>query len=146
FKSSRKRGEAERRQAHHLGRASGRDRASSGTRSPLGAPPRHSPRLLPLGSAPGPRFLKLPGANGRTLPGVSAAISSRTGHSAGRSVPEAARERGMSFRARAPLSLHFRKHPRERSLDEQDLPRITEIGTDVKSCHCGGDKNFCSSL
>src|SRR5690348_13331233 len=35
-------------------------------RSPLGAPPRHSPRLLPLGSAPAPRFLESPGANGRT--------------------------------------------------------------------------------
>ena len=32
----------------------------------------------------GPRFLELPGANGRTLPGASAASTSRTGHSAGR--------------------------------------------------------------
>ena len=35
----------------------------------------------------GPRFLEPPGANGRTLPGASAASSSRTGHSAGRAGP-----------------------------------------------------------
>ena len=33
---------------------------------------------------PGPRFLELPGANGRTLPGASAASTSQTGPSAGR--------------------------------------------------------------
>jgi len=32
----------------------------------------------------GPRFLELPGANGRTLPGASAASTSRAGHSSGR--------------------------------------------------------------
>ena len=41
-----------------------------------------TPRL-----SPGPRFLEPPGANGRTLPGASAASSSRTGHSAGRAGP-----------------------------------------------------------
>jgi hypothetical protein len=35
----------------------------------------------------GPRFLESPSANGRTLPGASAASSSRTGHSAGRAGP-----------------------------------------------------------
>jgi hypothetical protein len=35
----------------------------------------------------GPRFLESPGANGRTLPGASAASSSRTGPSAGRAGP-----------------------------------------------------------
>jgi hypothetical protein len=35
----------------------------------------------------GPRFLEPPGANGRTLPGASAASSSWTGHSAGRAGP-----------------------------------------------------------
>jgi hypothetical protein len=35
----------------------------------------------------GPRFLEPPGANGRTLPGASAASSSQTGHSAGRAGP-----------------------------------------------------------
>jgi hypothetical protein len=33
---------------------------------------------------PGPRFLELPGANGRTLPGASAASTSQAGRSAGR--------------------------------------------------------------
>ncbi len=36
----------------------------------------------------GPRFLELPGANGRTLPGASAASTSRTGRSAGRVMPK----------------------------------------------------------
>src|SRR3984957_20285466 len=53
----------------------------------------------------GPRFLEPPGANGRTLPGASAASSSRTGHSAGRAGPEAARVRSVSFRPRGPLPL-----------------------------------------
>jgi hypothetical protein len=33
---------------------------------------------------PGPRFLELPGANGRTLPGASAASTSQAGRIAGR--------------------------------------------------------------
>ncbi len=49
---------------------------------------RHSTAALAKALTPwlsfGPRFLELPGANGRTLPGASAASTSRTGHSAGR--------------------------------------------------------------
>ncbi len=48
-------------------------------------------------------------------------------------MPKAARERTVSFRARAPHSLRFREYPRPKaSLDEQDLGFITETGTDVK--------------
>jgi hypothetical protein len=48
-------------------------------------------------------------------------------------MPKAARERTVSFRARAPHSLRFREYPRPKaSLDEQDLPMVTERGTDVK--------------
>ena len=35
--------------------------------------------------------------------------------------PEAARERSVSFRPRGPLSLHFRKHPREGVPKERDI-------------------------
>ena len=55
----------------------GRSRASFRPRSPCGAPPRRR-RGYPQLSF-GPRFLESPGANGRTLPGASAASSSRTG-------------------------------------------------------------------
>ncbi len=48
-----------------------RSRIKEGARSPLGAPPRW------LGLRP--RFLELPSANGRTLPGASAASTSQTG-------------------------------------------------------------------
>ena len=48
-------------------------------------------------------------------------------------MPKAARERSVSFRARAPHSLRFREYPRPKaSLDEQDLSLVTERGTDVK--------------
>ena len=56
---------------------------TGGGRSPSGAPPRHLPRRIASLSS-GPRFLELPGANGRTLPGASAASTSQTGPSAGR--------------------------------------------------------------
>ncbi len=54
-----------------------------GARSPSGAPPRHLQEALASLSSR-PRFLELPGANGRTLPGASAASTSQTGPSAGR--------------------------------------------------------------
>jgi hypothetical protein len=48
-------------------------------------------------------------------------------------MPKAARERTVSFRARAPHSLRFREYPRPKaSLDEQASPLVTERGTDVK--------------
>ena len=48
-------------------------------------------------------------------------------------MPEAARERTVSFRARAPHSLRIREYPRPKaSLDERDLPRIAEMGTDAE--------------
>jgi hypothetical protein len=65
-------------------------RIKEGARSPLGAPP----RLL----GPGPRFLEPPGANGRTLPGTSAASTSQSGHAPDRPMPRAARERSVWLR------------------------------------------------
>jgi hypothetical protein len=48
-------------------------------------------------------------------------------------MPEAARERTVSFRARAPHSLRFREYPRPKaSLDERDSRFVTDFGTDVK--------------
>ncbi len=49
-------------------------------------------------------------------------------------MPEADRERTVSFRPRAPHSLRFREYPRPKaSLDERDSRLVTEIGTFVKS-------------
>jgi hypothetical protein len=78
----------------------------------------------------GPRFLELPGANGRTLPGASAASTSRTGHSAGQSMPEAARVRGYEPRPREPLSLR-RRYVTGDALDERDSLDVAETGTDA---------------
>jgi hypothetical protein len=48
-------------------------------------------------------------------------------------MPEAARERTVSFRARAPHSLRFREYPRPKaSLDERDSLYVSDIVTDVK--------------
>jgi hypothetical protein len=80
-KSSRKRREAERRQAHHpLAASSGCGRASSGTRSPLGAPPRRLPRKLMPWLSPG-RVSCDPVR--RALPAVRSSSPAR--HLAGRS-------------------------------------------------------------
>ena len=57
-------------------------RALITARSPFGAPPRL------LGS--GPRFLELPGASGRTLPGASAASTSQSDHAPDRPMPRTA--------------------------------------------------------
>src|SRR5208282_6562557 len=54
---------------------------------------------------PGPRFLEPPGANGRTLPGTSAASTSRSGHVPDGTMPRAARRRGYEPRLREPHSL-----------------------------------------
>ena len=49
-------------------------------------------------------------------------------------MPEAARERSVSFRARAPHSLRIREYPRPKaSVDERDsMEFVAEMGTDVK--------------
>ena len=50
--------------------------------------------------------------------------TSRTGRSAGQMMPEAARERIVSFRARAPHSLRIGEYPRPKaSVDERDSLR-----------------------
>ncbi len=49
-------------------------------------------------------------------------------------MPEAARERTVSFRARAPHSLRIREYPRPKaSVDERDSLLISELVTIVKS-------------
>src|SRR5208283_5345301 len=55
-------------------------------------------------------------------------------------MPEAARERTVSFRARAPHSLRFREYPRPKaSLDERDSRLVTEVETNVKDYPHIGD-------
>ena len=103
--------------------ARGAEAGFSGSRSPSGAPLRHSPRLLPLGSAPGRASWK-PGANGRTLPGASAASTSRTGHNAGR---DDARSRpGAGLRA-PPAGTASRSA----SGSSLETPSMSEIGRNV---------------
>ena len=81
----------------------------------------------------GPRFLELPGANGRTLPGASAASTSRTGRSAGRSMPEAARVRiGNSARGDRSRSTLQACLPERRPSIERDSLYVAETGTNVK--------------
>jgi hypothetical protein len=83
----------------------------------------------------GPRFLKSPGANGRTLPGVSAASSSRTGRSAGRAGP---RSRPGAECVVPPagtaLAYAIRSTLMMASLEssERDNGGVTEMGTNVK--------------
>ena len=152
--SSLKRREAERRQAHQTGphrrrqvyaslRKPSADAARAvlfssplarlrreGARSPLGAPPRHSPRFYPrLGS--GPRFLESPDPNGRTLSGTSAASTSRSDHAPDGSMPRTARTRGDEPRPRdRPRSVN-RPSP-VTPFDERDSRLITETVTVVK--------------
>jgi hypothetical protein len=151
--SSRQRGEAERRQAHQplsapriqaLPRC-GRGSAPSGARSPLGATPRHSPRLLPLGSAPGRASWNYRVQTGGPSPApVQRAPRGPVCVPVG-TMPGAARERSVSFRPRAPLSLRLQEHPHDgvpRMSEIRDSPRIvTERETDVKGRHHDGDHN-----
>ncbi len=67
----------------------------------------------------GPRFLELPGANGRTLPGASAASTSRAGHSAGRYDARSRPGTGMCRSARGYRSRSaFRSTLAKASLDD----------------------------
>ncbi len=123
--------EAERRKAHPTMAVSMRDTAarSFGARSPSGAPPRHLQRRI-ASLRSGPRFLELPGTNGRTLPGASAASTSpppypppragegRVGMPA-ETMPGAARERRVWRRPREPPPLRLSGAPsRKASLDD----------------------------
>jgi hypothetical protein len=103
--------------------------------SPVGVPP----RLLPTGVSP--RALlqaRLPGTRvRRALPALACPSPVEAPHAPvvmpADMMPKAARERTVSFRARAPHSLRIREYPRPKaSLDEQDSPLVTERGTDVK--------------
>ena len=78
--------------------------ARSGTAAPTGGRrPHAAPRALPAPSCPSP------------------ASTSRAGHSAGRHDAQAARERSVSFRPRAPHSLRIGEYPRPKaSVVERD--------------------------
>src|ERR1700689_1217093 len=120
----------------HCGRTEAQDFISLGpqkmerARSPFGAPPRH-PRFL-ASARLGPRFPEPPDANGRTLPGPSAASTSqsdtrRTGRCPSRpraqcmAAPDENRSRSAS---RSTLAKGF--------LRERDGEYVTVIGTRVK--------------
>ena len=57
--------------------------------------------------------------------------TSRTGRSAGQMMPEAARERTVSFRPRAPHSLHLGEYPR---------PKASSMSEIRVSCNGNGDR------
>jgi hypothetical protein len=136
--------EAERRQAHSPS-------APAGAASPLrtspvceggtegGSPVGVPPRLLPTGVSPRAQLqARLPGTRFRlALPALPCPSPVEAPHAPAvvpeSMMPKAARERTVSFRARAPHSLRFREYPRPKaSLDEQASPLVTERGIDVK--------------
>jgi hypothetical protein len=82
---------------------------------------------------PGPRFLELPGANGRTLPGASAASTSQTGRSAGRvdarSRPGAICETARGDRTRCRKTDRIRNAP-----FTSELCACNYIGDDNQDC------------
>lgn len=103
----RKRGEAERRQAHpSIGRINGCGSGLSAAHSPLGAPPRRSPGNLMPRLSPGRasrdrgrrRYLRLSTALKRS--------TSRAGRNAGGVDARTARERGYAPHPREPLTPH----------------------------------------
>ncbi len=80
----------------------------------------------------GPRFLELPGANGRTLPGASAASTSRTGHGAGRDDAQSRPGAGLRAPARGNRSRSaVGTSPVTPSMSEIRY-NVAETGTDVK--------------
>jgi hypothetical protein len=122
-------------------RASVTTRTRFGRGSPDGVPPRLSPGgSRPFRSAPGQaswdavaiafarRALPAPTcpSPGKAPPAPAVIPESM--------MPEAARERTVSFRARAPHSLRFREYPRPKaSLDERDSSYVPVSGTFVKT-------------
>jgi hypothetical protein len=88
-------------------------------------------RLLPLTQLRA-AFLEPPGANGRTLPGASAASSSRTGHSAGqagpRSRPGAVCETARGHRACPASQIASGMHPSTGRLMAL-LPELSRVST-----------------
>ena len=106
----------------------------SGTVAPTGEQrPRALPRALPAPACPSP---------GNAPPGPVVVPVSM--------MPEAARVRSVSFRARAPHSLRFREYPRPKaSFTEREFEGclVTEIGTRVKEkCRNNGDGRGCQEL
>jgi hypothetical protein len=143
--------EAERRQTHgDPVRIKRMRRASDGTRSPVGVPPRLLPGgSRPFRSAPGqascdvarahdpktpaPTEERRPALLTRALPAPACPSPGKAPPAPAvipaRMMPEAARERSVSLRARAPLSLRFREYPRPKaSLDERDSWNIVLFG------------------
>ncbi len=105
----------------------------AGARSPSGATPRHSPRLLPLGSAPGRASWNYRVQTGGPSPapvqraprGPVVVPVGRFPKPPGSGVCRSAR----GHRSRSA----FQEHPRERRpSDERDLPNVTATGTTVK--------------
>ncbi len=139
-------------------------RASSGTRSPVGVPPRLLPGgSRPFRSAPGqasrdaarahdpqnpPDPGRRPCATKRVLPAPACPSPGKAPPAPAvipaRMMPGAARERSVSFRARAPLSLRFREYPRPKASPrfERDSQFVAKIVTIVKCVPDTGTLKF----
>jgi hypothetical protein len=88
---------------------------------------------------PGPRFLELPGANGRTLPGASAASTSQTGRSAGRydarSRPGAVCETARGDRTRCRNRIASGMHPSRASFAHVTIS-VTKVNKNETKIFC----------
>ncbi len=124
----RKRGEAERRQAHpSIGRINGCGSGLSAARSPLGAPPRRSPGNLMPRLSPGRASRR---RCTKELPSPPAALkrsTSRAGRYAGGVDTRTARERGYKPRPQEPHPPHQRLSP-VTSLDGRADRACIQIG------------------
>ena len=95
----------------------------------------------------GPRFLELPSANGRTPPAPVQRAPRGPVIVPDERGPEAARVRSVSFRPRGPLSLHFRKHPREGVPQERDIFAFKTIRRQLSNAVAAlGGVRHCKSL
>jgi hypothetical protein len=91
---------------------------------------------------PGPRFLELPGANGRTLPGASAASTSQSDHAPDGTMPKAARIGSDEPPLRVPLPPHQPASP----VDVPDQAGWSGDNRAPTKCQCNSDICHITSL
>ena len=128
------RGEAERRQTQVTNRRACARRALDGARTPVGVPP----RLSPKGIIPSQRLSFRPGFQGRGLNGryppspvPVQGCTSRPGHNVGGLIPKPPGSR-LQIRPRAPPSLPWRGVPPRHVLHWGEDANVTVMGTNVK--------------
>ncbi len=93
----------------------------------LTAPTAVMRRRFDPSTRPGPRFLESPGANGRTLPGASAASTSHSDHAPEGTMPKAARIGSVSLPLREPLPPRLRSTLAKASFRGRDSDSGTHV-------------------